>query len=72
MEHLDAVQPVLQQLSFLGNGRQVIPSIALNRIGDLPAVSNIDVGLASAIAVVIAWAAVAVAAGAWRTQTREI
>jgi ABC-2 type transport system permease protein len=67
-----AVQPILQQLSFLGGGRQVIPSIALNRIGDLPAVSNIDVGLASAIAVVIAWAAAAVAAGAWRTRTREI
>jgi len=67
-----AVQPILQQLSFLGDGRQLIPSIALNRIGDLPAVSNIDVGLASAIAVVIAWAAAALAAGAWRTRTREI
>jgi ABC-2 type transport system permease protein len=67
-----AVQPVLQQLSFLGDGRQLIPSIALNRIGDLPAVSNVDVALVSAIAVVIAWATAAVAAGAWRTRTREI
>jgi hypothetical protein len=50
----------------------VIPSIALNRIGDLPAVSNIDVALPSAIAVVIVWAAAAVTAGAWRTRTREI
>ena len=67
-----AVEPVLQQLSFLGNGRQAIPSVALHRIGDLPAVSDIHVALGGAIAVVIAWAAAAVAAGAWRTQTREI
>ena len=67
-----AIQSVLIQLSFLGDGRQLIPSVALNRIGDLPAVNNIDVGLAGAIAVVIAWAAAAVAAGAWRTRTREI
>ena len=67
-----AIQAVLEQLSFLGNGRQLIPSVALNRIGDLPAISNIHVGLASAIAVVIAWAAAAMAAGAWRTRTREI
>ena len=29
-------------------------------------------GLITAIVVVIAWAAAAFAAGAWRTQTREI
>ena len=67
-----AVQSILQQLSFLGDGRQLIPSIALNRIGDLPAVSDIHVALGSAIAVVIAWSAAALAAGAWRTRTREI
>jgi ABC-2 type transport system permease protein len=67
-----AVQPILQHLAFLGDARGAIPSIALNRIGDLPPVSDVHVGLAGAIAVVIAWAAAAVAAGAWRTQTREI
>jgi hypothetical protein len=67
-----AVQPILQQLGFLGNGRQVIPSVALNRIGDLPAVSGIHVALVGAILVVLAWAAAALGAGAWRTQTREI
>ena len=67
-----AIEPLLQQLSFLGNGRQVIPSVALHRIGDLPAVSDIHVALGGAIAVVIAWTAAAVAAGAWRTRTREI
>ena len=69
---LELIEPLLQQLSFLGNGRQAIPSVALHRIGDLPAVSDIHVALGGAIAVVIAWAAAAVAAGAWRTLTREI
>jgi hypothetical protein len=67
-----ALQPVLQQLAFLGNGRGILPSIALNRIGDLPPVSEIHVALGGAIAVVIAWGAVTVAAGAWRTRTREL
>ena len=67
-----AVQPILQQLAFLGDGRGLLSSIALNRIGDLPPVSDIHVALGSAIAVVIAWAAAALAAGAWRTRTREI
>jgi hypothetical protein len=67
-----AIQSVLQQLAFLGDGRQLIPSVALNRIGDLPPVSGIDVALGGAIAVVIAWAATALVAGAWRTRTREI
>jgi hypothetical protein len=67
-----AVQPILQQLAFLGNGRGAIPSLALNRIGDLPPASDVHVALGSAIAVVIAWGAAAVAAGAWRTRTREI
>jgi hypothetical protein len=67
-----AVEPILQQLGFLGDARGAIPSVALNRIGDLPPVSDIHVALGSAIAVVVAWAATAVAAGAWRTRTREI
>jgi hypothetical protein len=67
-----AVQPILQALAFLGDGRGAIPSVALNRIGDLPPVSDVHVALGSAIAVVIAWAAAALAAGAWRTRTREI
>lgn len=67
-----AVQPILQQLAFLGDARGAIPSVALNRIGDLPPMSDIHVALGSAIAVVVAWAAAAVAAGAWRTRTCEI
>jgi hypothetical protein len=67
-----AVQPILQQLAFLGDGRGAIPSLALNRIGDLPQVSDVHIALGSAIAVVIAWGGAALAAGAWRTRTREI
>ena len=67
-----AVQPILQQLAFLGDGRGAIPSLALHRIGDLPPAGDIHVALAGALAVVLAWGAAALAAGAWRTRTREI
>jgi ABC-2 type transport system permease protein len=67
-----AMQPLLQQISFLGGAREGIPSVALRRIGDLAPVSDIHVALGSAIAVVVAWMAAALAAGAWRTRTREI
>jgi hypothetical protein len=40
-----AVEPMLQQLAFLGDGRGVLPSMALKRIGDLPPVSDIHVAL---------------------------
>jgi hypothetical protein len=67
-----AVEPILQQLAFLGDGRGILPSTALDRIGDLPPASGIHVALGGAIAVVLVWGAVALAAGAWRTRTREI
>jgi hypothetical protein len=68
-----AVVPILQQLGFLGGSRSLLPSVALNRIGDLPSVvPGLHVALGTAIAVVIGWAAVALTAGAWRTRTREI
>ena len=68
-----AIVPILQQLGFLGQARSILPSVALNRIGDLPpVVPGLHVALGTAIAVVIGWAAVALAAGAWRTHTREI
>jgi hypothetical protein len=67
-----AVQPILQALPFLGDGRQLLPSIALHRIGDLPPMSGIQVTLLAAVAVIAAWSALAVGAGAWRTRRREI
>jgi hypothetical protein len=68
-----AIVPILQQLGFLGEARSLLPSVALNRIGDLPSVvPGLHVALGTAIAVLIGWAAVALTAGAWRTRTREI
>jgi hypothetical protein len=68
-----AVVPILAQIGFLGSARELLPSVALNRIGDLPPiVAGLHVGLGSAIAVVAGWAAAGLAAGAWRTATREI
>jgi hypothetical protein len=68
-----AVVPLLQQVGFLGGARQLLPSVALNRIGDLPpTVAGLHVALGSAVAVTLGWAVAALAAGAWRTRTREI
>jgi ABC-type transport system involved in multi-copper enzyme maturation permease subunit len=67
------LEPQLQGAGFLGDARQAIPTSALNRIGD-QATAGLDykVALGTAIAVVVAWIAAALAAGAWRTKTREI
>jgi hypothetical protein len=68
-----AVLPLLQQVGFLGSARQLLPSVALNRIGDLPPnVVGLHVALGAALAVTLGWAVAALAAGAWRTRTREI
>ncbi len=66
-------EPQLQNVGFLGVARKAIPNSALNRIGD-QATSGLDYKLAlgTAIAVVLAWIAAALVAGAWRTKTREI
>ncbi len=66
-------EPQLQGAGFLGDARQAIPVSAINRIGD-SASSGLDYKLAlgTAIAVVLAWIAAALVAGAWRTKTREI
>jgi len=66
-------EPQLQNAGFLGDARQAIPASAISRIGD-HATQGLDykVALGTAIAVVAAWIAAALAAGAWRTKTREI
>jgi hypothetical protein len=65
-----ALAPVLEGVSFLGDVRQAIPNVALDRIAHQPGSNHIT--LAAAIAVLAAWVAAAFAAGAWRTKTREI
>jgi ABC-type transport system involved in multi-copper enzyme maturation permease subunit len=65
-------EPQLQAAGFLGDARQAFPLSAINRLGE--AGSNLDYRLAlgTAIAVILAWIAAALVAGAWRTKTREI
>jgi hypothetical protein len=67
-----AVQPLLEAMGFLGDLRHGIPEVAVNRIGDLQAGPAGPVALGAAIAVVVAWSAVSLSLGAWRTKTREI
>jgi ABC-type transport system involved in multi-copper enzyme maturation permease subunit len=65
-----AIAQMLIGISFLGDVRQAIPTVALGRIADIP--GDVHTTLGVAIAVVVAWIAAAFAAGAWRTKTREI
>jgi ABC-type transport system involved in multi-copper enzyme maturation permease subunit len=66
-------EPQLQNAGFLGNARQAIPMSAINRIGDSgPSALDYRLALGTAVAVVLAWIAAALVAGAWRTKTREI
>lgn len=63
------LSPILAQLSAIGDARYAIPSVATARIGG----ELVDeVALAVAILVVLAWAAVTLGAGLWRTRTQEI
>src|SRR3954469_6279272 len=66
------VQNLLLVMSFLGGARQIVPDVAIHRIGELAPTPGVDVGLAAAVLVVIGWSAIALGAGAWRTKTREI
>ena len=59
-------------MGFLGDRARASPRSPINRIGDLapgPAATPPSV---SRIVVLIAWSAVALGLGAWRTKTREI
>ena len=67
-----AVQNLLLAMGFLGGARQIVPDVAIRRIGELEQASNVQIGLGAAILVVIAWSAVTLGLGAWRTRTREI
>jgi hypothetical protein len=65
-----AIAQILVGISFLGDLRQAIPTVALARIAHANA--DVHTTLGVALAVVGAWVAAAFAAGAWRTKTREI
>ncbi|HEX3874940.1 MAG TPA: hypothetical protein VHW26_12385 [Solirubrobacteraceae bacterium] len=66
-----AISPLLSSIGFLGDVRQILPANALDRIGD-QAHRSVSMAIATSIVVLIAWAAAAFAAGAWRTRTNEI
>jgi hypothetical protein len=66
-----AISPLLSTIGFLGGVRQILPDNALNRIANAPHL-DVPMALATAIAVLLAWAGAAFAAGAWRTTTHEI
>jgi hypothetical protein len=66
-----AISRLLEQMSFLGDARQLLPNPSLDRIGHLPNPA-VKPALILAIAVVLAWGAAAFVAGAWKTRTREI
>jgi hypothetical protein len=63
------VSPILAQVEAIGDARYGIPSVAIARIGGA---DELEFALATAIAIVLAWAAAALAAGAWRSATQEI
>jgi ABC-type transport system involved in multi-copper enzyme maturation permease subunit len=65
-----AIAPLLVGISFLGDVRQALPTVALEHIAHVP--GTLHTTLAAAIAVLGAWIAAAFTAGAWRTKTREI
>ena len=65
------VSPLLAQINALGDARWGIPQIAVGRLSDAAGLTA-EMGLGLAIGVLVAWSAVALAAGAWRTTTQEI
>ena len=65
-------EPQLTGAGFLGDARQALPISAINRIGDQAGDLDYSIALGTSIGVLAAWIAAALAAGAWRTRTREI
>ena len=63
------VSPLLAQVEPLGDARFGIPQVAIARIGGA---DSLEFAFAAAIAILLAWAAAALAAGAWRSATQEI
>jgi ABC-type transport system involved in multi-copper enzyme maturation permease subunit len=57
---------------FLGDARKALPISAINGIGRQAQHFDYTMALGTSIAVVAAWIVAALAAGAWRTRTREI
>jgi ABC-type transport system involved in multi-copper enzyme maturation permease subunit len=65
-----AISDALSHVTLLGHGRDLLPRVGLDRIAH--AHGPVQLGLSTAIVVLIGWAAAAFAAGAWKTKTGEI
>jgi len=65
------VAPLLAQLDVLGDARLAIPAVALSRFNGADGLVA-SLPLLGAIAIILAWAAVALSAGLYRTRTQEI
>lgn len=63
------LSPILAEIGAIGDLRYAIPAVANARIGGEIAD---EMALVVAILVVLAWAAVTLGAGLWRTRTQEI
>jgi hypothetical protein len=65
------VAPLLAQIEVLGDARLAIPAVAISRLdGAEGLVASLP--LLGAIAIILAWAAAALAGGLYRTRTQEI
>jgi hypothetical protein len=68
------VDPILSAIDFFGVGREALTSSALERLSPIPPDSGdhrVPTSLAAAVFVVVAWVVVPLAAGLWRTRTRD-
>lgn len=72
---LIVVQPIVSHIGSLGNaGREWLPRTALIRISPIQIGDSSDrvpMSVGVAIVVIVAWIVVPLAAGLWRTQTRD-
>ena len=72
-----AVTPILLSIGALGVGREIVPGAALGRIAPeavrqfTTAGDRIPMSVSASTWVLVAWAVVALAFGAWRTVTRD-
>ena len=68
------VQSILRNISAFGVGREAMPSVALDRIAPVTVGDRHDLipmSSTTAVLVIVLWAVVPLAAGWWRTRTRD-
>jgi hypothetical protein len=73
-----ALSPIISSISSLGIVRELVPSAALGRLGPSALRDTLSQGpvvhmsVAAAIAVLLSWTVVLLAAGAWRDSHRDV